>query len=67
MFLWTKKEKKTECSHKNVDQHKSEKNKNCDFKVYFLAGFRATCFGYFGYHSKGCLSETPLFKILACS
>ena len=30
-----KKRKITECSHKNVDQHKNEKNKNFDFKVYF--------------------------------
>ena len=26
--------------------------------------FRASCLGYFGYHIKGCLSETPLFSLL---
>ena len=25
----------------------------------------ASCFGYFGYHSKGCLSETPFSTLLA--
>ena len=26
--------------------------------------FRASCFGYFGYHSKGCLSKTPFSTLL---
>ena len=26
--------------------------------------FRASCFGYFGFHSKGCLSDTPLLILL---
>ena len=26
--------------------------------------FRASCFGYFGYHCKGCPSETPFFTLL---
>ena len=26
--------------------------------------FRASCFCYFGYHSEGCLSETPSFSLL---
>ena len=26
--------------------------------------FRASCFGYFGYHSKGCLSVAPFSTFL---
>ena len=29
---------------------------------YYLQNWYFSCFGYFGFHRKGCLSETPLFN-----
>ena len=48
--------------------HKIERNINFDFKGYFWGSkqffIRASCFGF---HNKGCLSETPRLILLTCS
>ena len=48
--------------------HKIERNINFDFKGYFWGSkqffIRVSCFGF---HKKGCLSETPRLILLTCN